>query len=639
MKAPATMTAPARSAILVVVMAAVGCGHQKVAMRSGEALPCVDRARSQAIALPDGKSQKSRIIGWISVASVDRWVKEIDRIGQRAGMFAPGSSYREHLLRRGTEVAREIGLKDLSWLDQSRPTYLVAQEQGPAVFKGKQAPAEIAWIFGLTGILPTKGADLFDASLRPDVRAAAPDKGHKRQLKVANNRFYVDPLNHYTELVTLHPDRLALATPSARCLHTRTPSHLFIAGVAVGDLYRHYRPQIEKLMAEALSDLPDTGAVREKTGAAIRKLAGWAGKYLEQTDVMDLTANADERRVTFGFSYRALPGTDAAARVKRMSASKPNQLMPRLPATAWWATGETYAGIYDPSDFDAIFEMYAGMLDLGDGTVARLRKFVRDWLALLGDHGASAMYIDGRFPFAYVNAVQSKDPEGLIKLMTDGLVDLIKVAEEAQAKAAKLTGKPPKPVSPKAQELLDKLKTKDLGALITELVQSTQTAMVRFTYEDKKAAGVRCRTLAANADMKQLSANRVARRVVAFTGTPLQFSLCTTAKQLIMLMGPDTFSEARRMVAGGGANLGGRKSYQRVVAGKRPPLSLLMLDPRPQFKVFGRMLPVPIKWPEDDAISMTCSAKGERAGCSLDLPIAIIDVVRQVSEAFGLFGK
>jgi hypothetical protein len=623
--------------ILVLLAPTVGCGHSKVSMRTAGALACIDQARKTPVVLPGGAAAPARVIGWLSVASIDRWVKEIDRLGQRAGLFAPGSSYREHLRRRAAELVAPLGVQGVAWVDESRPHYLVMQEQGKTTYKGRAVPPKVAWVFGLSALLPTMGAESFDKAVRKDALLAE-TSGHARALKVTSKTVWIDPINHYTEVATVHTDRFALAAPAAKCLHNRTPVELLHAGVAVGDLYRHYRPQIELLLDKGTSDMPKTD-VAKNTGKALRMLTKWAGKHLEQTDVVELTADANAHALKFGVSYRALPGTDAAARLAKLAAAKPNTLLNRLPAGSWWVSGQSHAGDSDASDLDGFFDMYVTMLGLSPDVIERLKKYTSDWTALLGGHTASALYVDGRFPFAYINIQQNKDPEAIVALLSNGFVDFVAIAEQASRKARKFSGRKAKPFDSKVKALLDRLKSKDIGWLIDEVVKESQGGKVKLAYNEIKRDGVRCRVLSAEADMAKLATNRAAMRVIGFTGRKLQLSLCTTAKLLIVLMGPNTVQEAIRMAKGERGGFADNKAFKRLSSQGTPPLTLMMLDPGPIVRMFGKMLPIPIHWPQDEALSMTCRAKSALFGCEFAVPLALIDIGRQVREAFRGFGK
>lgn len=637
---------PARAplwALIFGVIALSACGHAQVQMRPDDALGCVDRARKIPVLIKGAGPQKARVLGWFSAASMNRWVAEIDRVGQRAGVFAAGSSYRDHLRERASDAMKELGIAGIDWLDDARPLHIVFQRSDATEYGGKKVSGSAAWLYGLSVIVPTRGADVFAAALGPDLRMAD-SQGHGHALKASREPVFVDAINHYTEVVTIHPERFSLAEPTARCMHTRSPRELLNVGVAVGDLFAANRGKLKTLLDNALKDRQRTGDSQDggsddKVDAAVGKLFAWAAKYVAQMDVMQVTANADDQGFSFGFSMRALPDTDAARRLERMANAKPNTLLLNLPGTAWYATGQTYDGMYDPTDYDAIFDLYAGVLNLGDDIVARLRSFVRESVALLGDHGASAMYVDGRFPFAYIGAYESKDPVGLLRLFQEGIVDLIRLAEQAQKKTAAITGKPRKPMSPKGQELLDKLKSQSVGALIDELVKASETWPVRFAYADHKDGELLCRVLSAQADMAQVATNPMALRVIGITGPELQASLCTTDRLLMTLLGPNTVRDAKRLALGQGAKLADNPAFKRLRGEGKPPASLMMIDPGPLVALFGKMMPIPIRWPTGEAIGMTCRGATRSMRCDLRLPYALIDVARQVREAFAGFGR
>lgn len=621
---------------LVVAGTITGCSHPAVQTRTDSVYECVKRARTADVRLEHKSLGSVPLIGWANVASFDRWVKTIDMVGQLAGEFAKGSSYREHALERLSEAAAEIGVSSVDWLDTARPLHLLIQPRDSATPSPPGFKSEMEWLLGMSLLIPTKGHDVFVANL-PTKNILTNSGQHGLTIGDDTGRAYVDKLNWYTEVVTLDDRRFAIARPTALCVHDRAPEPLFVVGVAVSDLYKAHSGALTTFLTKALSELPNS-ASKDRAVKGMGGLVKWVSKYLAESDTIEIEGSADQHDVSLGVTMRAKPNTNSAKRLAKLFAAPANPLMRLMPGKAWYASGETYTGVLDAAELDGVFGFYRTALGLPDESVDKLADFAKKLMTMLGDHSAGALYVDGRFPLAYINAVETAEPEAFLQLLSTGLFDLLDiVAAAARTEREKRKGAP-NVVDQKLEQGLSKIREKTLKGWVDELVATSAQWPVHIRYDDKTENGARCRTLQAVADRRQLGGNRRVLQLMQFTGDTLQMTVCTSKGLIVTALGPNAVAHASRLARGGEAGFERRAAYKRILTNGRPPSTALVLDPGPLLTLAKTVFPIPLEWPDGEAITFTCDGSNEMLSCRLALPMALVDLGRQLRAAFGGFG-
>ncbi|GEM_PF-3570671 len=626
------------AASLGAVLVLTSCGPSQVQTRKAPIYPCVKQSREDTVKTADGRSTKSPMLGWFSTASFDTWLAHIDRIGQRAGIFAPDSSYRAHALRNLAKTLRKMGMKDTSWIDLKRPLHVIVQQptdEERQAHTGKTSK----WAFGMSAILPTLGQDKFLAAVVGE-HVLKDARGHALAVKARGKPIYYDHLNHFTTIGTIHPQRYQLAKKAAMCVHDRMTGRLFDVGFAVGDAWKENKDQLQDSFRDAMTSARRPG-VTAPSAEASSKLFEWMSTYIEESDVMELSAHAHERHISIGFASYPYARTRSAQRLQVYRKKPENKLLERLPKSSWWVAGQTNAFDGDVSEYEGLMGFYVDALGLNSDITERIIQRIKESLELTGDHSAMAVYSEGRFPLAFVSVVEAKDAKALVNVSMAASADVLEILIQAMEKAMQKSKKPPKPSDVKILEALKGARGMTPDQWIDKLVSESASWSVKFTARTANDGSLNCRILRADADVQKLRTNRRAMQVMSLTGPTLEMGLCHDDKHVVTLMGPNVVAAAKQVLSDGpsGARLGSQASYKGIRGTEKAPTHLWMLDPAPLIARYGKALPIQLAWPAGEAIGFVCDAEETAMRCEIEIPLAVVDVFRQVRAAFASFGR
>ncbi len=595
------------SAALLLLSA---CGQGPIVSRPGDAWECGAPLRKQPKA--------DRLLGWVSISSVDRWIAAVDRIGQRAGQFAPGSSVRATFMTLAQERLQPMGVRDLKWLDMTRPVHALLQSD-------PKNP-----VFGASVVVPVKDqGDFSDATKRLHTDYKADGHDLVLDLKKANDKgrgrapMWVDWIDHATALVSPSPDRKARALQLAKCVETRQPRELLHVGVAVSDLAARYERQIKALQ----SKLAALSSVSGRNPAVMAYWVETLGTLLTETDAAILMASAGQEDVSVGLAFAARPGTQLAKGWARQSKLGPNPLARELPSSAWMAVAQTYDPRTNARDLARAVKLYAAMFR--SGGAADFKAQIEELIKLIEPHSAFSMQREGRFPFGMYGVFGAKDPERALQLTGGMMLHAVRASITQMMTRAPFA----KSAAAKGDEIL-KVVDGGWGGMVDLLVQKSATWKARFSYHDKPAGALRCRTLRITPDpaaMGQLPGRlRMAR---AFLPNKLDLSVCTGEGGIRFAMGPDAVRRVTQSAGGNATSAASQPWFKRAstLGGQRAHI-VFGIQPDPLLQIARGILPNLPEWPKAAAVSTACRYQPRRMRCDLRVPLAVAEFVRAMRD-------
>ncbi len=594
------------AALSLVATLLAGCGgHAPIVTRDGNAWQCGQQLRRTPNADP--------LLGWVSISSLDRWIAAVDRIGQRAGQFAPGSSVRETALSTAEEKSVAMGIKNLRWLDMTRPIHALMQADASNP------------MFGFSLVLPVSDKDKATqavAALRTDFKSEGHDLVLDLQKADARGTgrkpLWIKWLDHGTALAALNPERIAAADTLARCVETRQPRELLHVGVAVSDLMARHRQKFTAMRGQLL-------ALAKSTGQDDALFTYWS-KRLEQvlgaTDAAILLASAGEQDVSVGLSLFAKAGTELATGWSHQAKLTANPMASLLPDDAWLAMTQSYDPTVSAAEMKVMMQFYTAAMKVPAANAADFEALIKEMLSLIGPHSAVAMYRDGRFPLGVYGVMQAKDPKRLLVILGEVVLQSVKIS------VTRMLEKWP-PGSQTAGLVSKVNEAINLGwsGMTDALIAKSQTWPVLVSHHKQALNKLRCQTLRMTPTPSALATmgGRM-RAAAAFIPTKLDLSVCAGIDKLHIGFGPKALDRITAAAARTHRPL--TKSRWFIDAsqlGGKTAQTVFALNPGPLVAIAQALMPKLPAWPEGAALSMSCLYAPSSLRCDLRVPVVIAD--------------
>lgn len=602
--------------LLIASLVMVACAPARVVTRGGEPWGCVEDA--QRLARSSGSAP---VLGWLSSAPLTRWIEVIDRIGQRSGAFAAGSSVRTRAEQDLVAGLAKVGIEGVDWLDPGRPLHMTWQPpkggSAPTVARADEDHRHV------TLIVPSQGAGKVEDAARKATVGRHPS-APGIVIRLEDKQAWISHLNHYTQLLTMTAAQHRVAAPAARCLHSRRPRALLTAGVAVAELMRQRPGWVD----EALS------AAREETKGS-EKAANFVDDWLAElremvasTEAIEMTAQVDERRATLGATVRALPESALARRFATAGAMPANPLLRLLPAESYFATASTWESSSDSADTAKYMNMMLELLQVSPEQRTAILADLEALLLLSEPHSAAALHPAQGLALSADALWTSKDGHAQLQAARKFSLGLLVLVLRAGKKEAQAKAMAPAGAAAETDNILALAQSQGWSGLFRELATRSATWPVRLAVSAVQKGDLRCDTLSGRLDWKALGkalpAAGMARTLV---GERVGFGLCSTSKMGMFVLHADPLAEATRVAAGKGDGLAGTALYKQALAGRATPQWFALLNPtflvETARQVFDSLPP----WPKGEAIVSSCHFEHSAARCRLDLPLAIADMV------------
>ncbi len=601
------------SVLLAPMLTLAACAPAQVVTRAGAPWPCVVQSQ-------DGTQQgNAPMLGWVTSASIDRWIATIDRVGQRAGIFAAGSSVRGRAQEDAITGLAMIGVNGVRWIAPTRPWHATWQ---PAPATNSAAPvhqsAHVAFV------VPTQGVGPLESALGKSIQGKHPDAPGVIVM-LGKRKAWLSYVNHYTALLTFTPTHHQRTLAAAQCLHTRRPKALFKLGVAVAELARRH----PEWFAEALK-----GVRKELKGASA--VGGLAGDWFEQlrdlvaeTEAVEVELLADKQNATLAGIWRATPRSELAARFARMAEAPPNPLIRRLPANSYAATGSVMDDRREMESGRKTLAKVLGLLKVRLTFQERILADLEAIIALSGRHSAAAIHPAKRLAIATQVLWTSSDAKRQLQLSSRMVLDLmIHVFRAARSSRQALVMGGPK-ARAETDTLLAVATSQGWAGLFAKLVQRSTLWPVRLGLDNVQRKGLECDVLNGHIDWARIRRKLpMAGAARAFLGDHIGVGLCTSDGLGMMIFNPDVIGEASRAASGKGDGFAGTALYKKAAVDRGQPAQwFTLIDPALVVGMARRLLDQLPAWPEGQPVVASCRYGAQSIRCRLDAPLALTEMV------------
>ena len=642
---------PACAALSLTALMLVGCGGLQP-QPTRTPWQCVERSRTPAAVTASERTNPAALLGWISVGSVDATVEIVDRVGQRAGVFASGTSVRKQLLDGMTEAIATWQLKGVEWLDPSRPIHLIFQNVG-----GDNA------LDGVALLVPILEANALAESL-PDGSRGDAAAGHFARIPGSTAesppRAWVDLIrsNDYA-LLSPSPDRFAALGGETMCFGSCQPSGALHVGVALGALIERYRDDLVDALEglNRLARLSREGFGANHEGAdqseAAEPVAGQVIEWLTQVDGAELAADADTTSVALTYWATARPDTSLAAQTEAQRGHSIDGLGRGLPGNAWLAAVSSVDPLGAQEYFDlSIRSVLEQMPGWGGPFFREVTARLREIVGMMNGTTQMACYDDRLASatgggFGFLIGVGSKVPGDLAATLATLTYDAFKrgvlltynkVADRAGIEASAAGDKDASWLRMlEDQQTWTGLWTAYRGAMVAKGYS--------FDFGPRTAGQASCDALTFKPDWAALAASgsaKVGATARGLLGDEPTFAVCTTSRALVLVAGPNALERVATFAAAeqSGAPPAGLEvapHYQRVLkAGLRAPASVFLFDATRLAALLSPVTPMAAaivsQLPADDPISATCTYAGRTGSCRAQLPLSWIDVLPRLKR-------
>lgn len=586
----------------LTALVASGCGPGTLQIRQGSVSQCSDVA----------KAQDRELLGWVSIAPVDRWVVAADRMGARSEVLAPGSSVRDRIAELMRDSAKKSGFANADWFDWTRPVHVLLQF------------AEGEPVNGTVALVPVRGRGQFEQAAKPLLRAGEDGAASAIQTKGTTKPMQLAWPHATTMMMAQSGKRLALAGELANCAQVRKPEDLLQVGIVLDAMARHHGDKLQ----HALDELAAEGTGPFKTVMApyreLLRRAVEGSKTLE----FGLSDNGDD--IVLDATLQLKPGSELAASFGRVASLGPSPLVARLPASSWLVS----AAATDLADADRQLDMalsaWRGLLQDQPAVLVGIERWMRDLYAVIGPFSAMALHTDGAFPLAMTAVMGAKDPQRLLGVLRDGSFSVI--SGLVQSRPELQTNMP--------EPLLTALASGGWTALFQVVATKLQGTPFTLTTLSPNADGLQCEVLRIDIDPTSLGGgNPMVARAVSMVGPRLEAGLCAASDAVVMVFGHDALALAGAAARPGRSDPLPDAPWFRNAFAARPASTLFALQPAVLFAIGRSMLPTVPAWPEQAAITLGCNGSASQARCRLGIPAVAIATASRTFRALMMGGR
>lgn len=607
---------------LTMALCFAACAPARVVTRDAEPWGCVADAQRMA-----RSGESAPVVAWLSSASLERWIAAVDRIGQRAGVFAIGSSVRTRAQQDLVDALGKLGVHGVDWLDPTRPLHLIWQPVG----EGKGGGAAQKDTRYLTLLVPSQGADRVESAAKKATIGRHPSAPGV-VLRLEDEQAWLSHLNHYTQLLTMRAEQHGVAAAAANCLHNRRPEAMLTVGVAVAEIMRQRPGQVE----EALSRARKEAGKRNTTAGFFDDWLDELRELVSATEAVEMSVSVDEQRGNLGMVLRPVADSSMARRLAATGQLPPNPLPARLPARSYLATASGWQGEDDAARSRKSMNMVLELMKVPEADRSVLLSAWQAMFQFSEPHSAAALFPAGQLAMAADALWSSKDGhaqlDAIARFGLEVAVQLLKASKrEALAK-----GKTPEQVAGELDPLLTLARGSGWAGLFGELTRRSATWPVQLSSKSTTKDGLRCHVLDGRLDWVAIKrAMPAADMARAMLGDNLGVALCATKELGMFLLHPEPLTEARRVAGGTGGGLTETPLYRDAMKGRPNAQWFTLLDPGFLMDLARQVFDSLPKWPAGAAIVSTCSFDATAARCRLDLPLAIADMLAPLLGGFG----
>lgn len=567
------------------------------------------------------------VVAWGGISSLTALLDMVTAAGPQLGLPpADPASPKGGWWQQAETSAKTLGISNLSWLRRDQPIRFFLQDEG--------GPPGVA--AGVVLLPMTNQAAVLQALAGAQLGA----EGHAAIFIPTDTdlHLYLDFLPDQLA-VTFETSRWQRAAPVASGpLGKAAMPGLFSVGISVANLAALRPKELQKLK-EALRD---PSRLPKSARAAATQYAELARQIAEELDTFELVIGGDKTSLQIGFRVRGRPNTAMAKALRAGEGRSVDELARLLPAKSYLAAVSHVDPQPGLAQLPASFAVLDGALEIPKRKKAGVQKQLTALAQGLTGQAAIGLYPDGDSALGMLTLVGAKDP---LKFRQDaarfaGQLALLLMDKEAQKHGASKAKPAKDPEKAKLEALARKgLAKGTLKPLVDAIQPKAQQAGVNIAQVESNERGLACDALVIAFDWAKLRGDSAADLAMgpAVLGKGLTLAACSTARFVVIAIGPTALDHARRVADDRPGGLSEQPGYLAALAqAVAQPSSLMLLDPLEALVSFQALMTDPGlrgKWLEALTGALPLSASygltGSAGEYRLVLPFNLLAALRK----------
>lgn len=635
------LTAAATAALCAALLGPAGCKKKEEAKKAEAAAGApgdkagdkpgeMAKAAAPVIAvLPDvDLVAGDKIVGWMSIQSLDGLFNVIDTIGGKVGATPPGGSSKTMAYEQLTTLLASQGITGHEWLDKTKAIHVAFQDDVAPADPAKPGDTAMTVAGGAFVVL-----HVTDKAKAAGAMAAAkkgPEaEGHELMLMITDKKLYMDFVGNAL-VMTSDKDRFAKCKGFVERLDKIEVPGLFYLGLSIEDLAKTRAKEVDAFLAAL-----ETGAMPGSAGlaaanplmanqtAALAMYGKMARQWVSDLQRVEMILGADVNNTKFEVRMTAKDGSKLAKQLAAGKGRTPKDIANLLPSNSYL----TFAASMDPApSMENIDQMMPMLKDLLKLDAVAFDAFVADLKAgakLQDGTSALAFYPDGAAAVGMLVIAGSTDGDSELKLTKkaiSGLLTQVLAMQEIEAK---------KDPAHKEDPQMAIVKKAVAEAKIDPVLQAYGPVMkeagVTLTSNTTKDGDMTCDVLDIAMDWVKLGQSGGEQAVMAkgILGDKTAMALCTSKTKLTMAVGPGALENAKRAAQGKATGLDAAPIYKASVEKLQGASWLMYVNPGAALAAFKAVPGLPTIQ-ADRAVVMAGQNRTKSYGFELDVPVDLI---------------
>lgn len=631
------ISAAAAVALCGALIAPVGCKKKEEAKpaaaaaaepaKKDEPVKVEEKAAPAAPVLPDVELQAGDgVVGWLSFKSFTSLFDAIESVGGKLGAIPPGGSMRGQVTAGITAVMAQAGVKDIAWIDMSRPIHIGYHDQPAAAAPGAApaAPNQMEMASGVFLVLPVTGKDAAKAAMAT-AKTGAEAEGHEAMLtSPKGEKIYFDFLDKFAVITVMDKDRFAKIKGFAERISKVEPPAVAYFGMSIDDLMKTRKAEVDsflKMMEDKGNDVggganPQLNA--QVMGTYMKMIRTWTN----DASRFELLLAGDPANLRLEVRMQAHDGSKFDKQLKAGRGRTTAAIAGLLPSNSYLTVAASADPAASMDSMDDALVMLKEAFKMDAAAFDALAKDMKELAKLQDGNSAVGFYPDGPAAIGMLMAAGTTDGAASVKVGKRVLAGVIgQVMAMAKAdQAAK--GKKESPEEAELMAAFDQaLKEGKLDAVLAKVGPKAEAAGVKLTTNTTTEGEITCDILDVAIDYSKMPPDSA--KVKELMGDKLAVALCAGKAKIGFAFGAGALEKAKAAAAGKAGGLTDSPAYKAAV-GSNDGSTVFYLNPGAALAAFKSLVPPGLNIPGDKAVLFSCGNRAKSFACGLDVPVDLI---------------
>ena len=574
---------------------------------------------------------------WLSIKSFNGLFDVAEMLATKFGAAQPGASLRGQAIAAATGVLAQAGIKDLEWLDKTKPLHFVIHDQpNPAAAPGAPPnPLEIA--SGAFVVLPITTKDAALAAMPTAAKDAAAE-GHAAMITAPKGeKLYIDFTGSHVVITMLDKDRFAKVKGFAERIAKVDPPSALYLGVSIEDLAKTRANELQAAMAmiDGLDDkLAGGDPAKAKMNAQVLGMYSKMLKtYINDMTRLELLLNADTNNVRVEFRMQAKDGSKLGKQLASGRGRTSRDIANLLPSNSYFSVAASADPAATLEQMDEPMAMLKEILKMDPVVFEALAKDMKDMGKMQDGTSAFGIYADGSAALGGLMVGGTSDGEATVRVgkrMFGVLISaVLKMAREEQVAKGK-------PASAEETEMLNlvesSLKEGKVDPILAKFNPMMEAKGVKLTASTTKDGDIACDVLDVGMDFAKMPAGKDVEQVKAIIGDRTSLAACAGKTKVAFAFGPGALEKAKAAASARAGGLADSPAYKNATA-NNDGSAVIYLNPGAAMAAFKSLMPPAMNLPGDKAVVAACVNRTKSFGCALEAPLDLIIAAKALAGA------